>query len=332
MIFFGKNVNSLVLLENNTFESHKKSTLLNTAACKLKTLINSVASVAEGIESTNISKETEKKLMIISVSCSYSLSLINDFQSFASVFAGSLRVSKIPFNINNTLKDVFSMITIQVKDKNIKFELKTFNLPDLIISDPLRIKQIILRLLNNSKKYTKQGFISLEAAYSDQKLIIKCIDSGIGIPPDKLALLFRNFERNSLYPHEVNKGLGLIISNMLIKKLGGFEGLKVASEPGVGSCFSFSIKVCEIQDNLLEIPEENTKISFPLITIKSLCDKIEVLIVDHSYCNVLGLLQTLKNEGINCSFSLNGEDALSEIKKKDFALVLIDCEMPILNG
>ena len=146
--------------------------------------------------------------------------------------------------------------------------------------------------------------------WTNKQLLIKCIDTGIGISPEKTNVLFTQFGRIddtfSINPQGV--GLGLAISNMLVKELGG-DGIKVVSELGKGSCFSFSISLKEIQGSLLEIPEENIKIIIPSIFIKSLLNKIEVLIVDDTYFNVMALMQILKTEGINCSYSLNGEDA-----------------------
>ena len=334
MVLYGRFVTHIIQLEKDSTENQYKSALLRTVSHELRTPINAVIVMTEMIRtSERISKETEDRLDIISGSCTYQLCLINDLLDYAQIIAGCLKISKIPFNITNILTECLNLIKIQLQGQEIIIRLTTLNLPETIISDPYRIKQILLNLLSNAKKFTIKGFISLEAEWTNKQLLIKCIDTGIGISAEKTNVLFTQFGRIddtfSINPQGV--GLGLAISNMLVKELGG-DGIKVVSELGKGSCFSFSISLKEIQGSLLEIPEENIKIIIPSIFIKSLLNKIEVLIVDDTYFNVMALMQILKTEGINGSYSLNGEDALIKIKKKQFSCVLMDCEMPILDG
>ena len=311
MVLYGRFVTHIIQLEKDSTENQYKSALLRTVSHELRTPINAVIVMTEMIRtSERISKETEDRLDIISGSCTYQLCLINDLLDYAQIIAGCLKISKIPFNITNILTECLNLIKIQLQGQEIIIRLTTLNLPETIISDPYRIKQILLNLLSNAKKFTIKGFISLEAEWTNKQLLIKCIDTGIGISPEKTNVLFTQFGRIddtfSINPQGV--GLGLAISNMLVKELGG-DGIKVVSELGKGSCFSFSISLKEIQGSLLEIPEENIKIIIPSIFIKSLLNKIEVLIVDDTYFNVMALMQILKTEGINCSYSLNGEDA-----------------------
>ena len=149
-------------------------------------------------------------------------------------------------------------------------------------------------------------------------LHIRCIDTGIGIPPDKLSVLFTQFGRindsSSINPQGV--GLGLLISNMLVKELGG-DGIHIESEVGKGSCFSFSIKTEEARSSEMDIAQENVKIVIPSIFTKSLLNKIEILIVDDTYFNVLAYTQILKSEGISCCYALSGEEALRKIKENN---------------
>ena len=334
MILFGRNVTSIIQLEKDSSENQYKSVLLRTVSHELRTPINAILSMSDMIKnSENVTNENKERLDIISGSCTYQLCLIDDLLDFAQIIAGCLKVSKVAFNLNNLLKECIKLIQIQIQGQEIKLELKASNLPEIIISDPYRLKQIILNLLSNAKKFTKLGQILLKAEYSNNKLLIKCKDTGIGISEDKMSVLFTQFGKieDSLKINPHGAGLGLIISNMLVRELGG-EKIFVSSQLGTGSCFSFSLSIQENYSYELEIPEENLMIELPSIFTKSMINKVEVLIVDDTYFNVIALMQILKSEGINCSYSLNGEDALVKIKKKQFSCVLMDCEMPILDG
>ena len=331
---FGKNVSHLIQLEKERSENQYKSALLRTVSHELRTPINAVLSMTELVKnSENVSNENQERLEIISASCNYQLCLINDLLDYAQIIAGCLKISKIPMNLNDLLCECLALIKFQIREQDVHLELKTFNLPEIIVSDPYRLKQILLNLLSNAKKFTRKGFIELEARCINKQLKINCKDTGIGIPSDKIAILFTQFGRieENFSINQQGVGLGLVISNMLVKELGG-NGITVTSEAGMGSCFSFNIEIKEIPTSLMEIPEENTKISIPSIFTKSLLHKVEILIVDDTYFNVLALMQILKSEGITSCYSVNGEDALLKIKKKNFDCILMDCEMPILNG
>ena len=118
---------------------------------------------------------------------------------------------------------------------------------------------------------------------------------------------------------------------MLVKELGG-DGIHVESEIGKGTCFSFTLKVEEANSSDIDIPGENLNIFIPSLYVKSLSRKITILIVDDTYFNVLAFKQILKSEGINCEYALSGEDALIKLKEREYACLLMDCEMPIMDG
>jgi Signal transduction histidine kinase len=156
LILFGRNVTQIIQLEKDSLENQCKSGLLRTVSHELRTPINAVVAMTEAIKETkDISSENKERLDIIAGSCTYQLYLINDLLDFAQIIAGCLKISQIPFNINNLLVECLRLIKIQLQGYDIKVELKTFNLPEIITSDPYRIKQIILNLLSNAKKLHK---------------------------------------------------------------------------------------------------------------------------------------------------------------------------------
>ena len=332
MILFGKNVTNLLKLQKESNESEYKSALLRTVSHELRTPINAILAMTQMIKTTNVTEDNVERLDAISASCSYQLCLINDLLDFAQIIAGCLKISMVSFNIFHLLSECINLIEVQIKNSPVTFSLKVSELPENLISDPHRIKQILLNLLSNAKKFTLTGSITLDVVYSNGYLNVRCIDTGIGIPSEKLSILFTQFgrinESSSINPQGV--GLGLLISNMLVKELGG-DGIKVESEVNQGTCFSFNLKADEGKE-ILDIADENTQIYIPSIFTKSLTQKFEVLIVDDTYFNILAYAQIFKNEGIICGYSLDGEDAIKKLKKRYYSCVLMDCEMPIMDG
>ena len=332
IVLFGRNMTHTLNLEKENSEGQYKSALLRTVSHELRTPTNAIFAMAQMIKSCeDISEENIERLEIITGSCTYQLCLINDLLDYAQIIAGCLKISKMPFSVAQLLSECLKLIEIQSNERLIKLKMKVNDVPEKLISDPYRIKQVILNLLSNARKFTLKGKITLVASYSNKELTIKCKDTGIGIPPEKLSVLFTQFGRidnsSSINPHGV--GLGLVISNMLVKELGG-DRITVTSTEGNGSCFGFTISVEEISPS--DIAEENIKVFLPSIFIKSLSNKVEILLVDDTYFNILALSQIFKSEGIACSYVLSGEDAIAKIKMYSYACVLMDCEMPNLDG
>ena len=332
MILFGKNVTNLLKLQKESSENEYKSVLLRTVSHELRTPINAILAMTQMIKTTELTKDNIQRINVISASCSYQLCLINDLLDYAQIIAGCLKISVASFNILHLLSECINLIEVQLKDSQVTFSLKVSELPENLISDPHRIKQILLNLLSNAKKFTLIGSITLDVIYSNGYLNIRCIDTGIGISSEKLSILFTQFgrisESSSINPQGV--GLGLLISNMLVKELGG-DGIKVESEVNQGTCFSFNLKADEGKE-ILDIADENTQIYIPSIFTKSLTENFKILIVDDTYFNILAYTEIFKSEGIICEYSLNGEDALKKLKEKYFSCVLMDCEMPIIDG
>ena len=336
LMLTGKNVTKIVQLEKENRENSYRSVLINTVSHELRTPTNAIMLLGGQIkDSEELSKPNNEKLDIILASCAFQLCLINDLLDYAQIVAGCLKVSKTPFSIQSLILEVSDYIKIQL-NPSIQFIQSSDLLPDKVISDPNRLKQIILNLLANARKFTTQGYITLEVQFVKPKLFVSCTDTGIGIPADKLNQLFKEFGKieQSFSLTQNGVGLGLFISNMLVKELGG-QGIKVQSKPGVGSCFSFFILAEASEGAPLEVPDENTCVRIPTLNIKHACNrdrKVKILIVDDIYFNILAFVEIFKAEGFSCEFAMNGEKALELVRVQSFDVILMDCEMPIMDG
>ena len=336
LILFGKDVTKLIQLKKESLENQYKSALLRTVSHELRTPTNAMLAMTQLIkESRGISEENSERLDLTVSSCTYLLCLINDLLDYSQIMAGSLKVSKISFDIVQLLSECLKLIEVQLIGSSIELKLNFLSdIPKILISDPYRIKQIVLNLLSNARKFTLKGVIALNVIYKENKLTISCDDTGIGIPQDKISMLFTEFGRineSNLNPQGV--GLGLYISNMLTFELGG-NGIHASSQIGEGSCFSFMIEVQEpaITLEIDDVPDEYPNIVFPVLEISDYVKKREILIVDDTYFNILAYMQILRAVGYKCSYANNGREAIDKIKRKVFLCILMDCEMPEING
>lgn len=332
IILSGKNVTNVVKAEKENATNAYKSALINTISHELRTPTNAILTVGSLIkQSSELSAINSERIDIVLGSCTYQLCLINDLLDYAQVIAGSLKISTLPVNINNLILECANCIVVQL-DSKIELIKVLKDIPEVLITDPNRLKQILLNLLSNARKFTKEGSITLEVSYSPPELTISCKDTGIGISEEDLSKIFTKFGKieNSSGMNPQGVGLGLFISNMLVKKLGG-TGIKVFSKVDQGSTFGFTIIVDE-PNNEIDIPEEGSFISLPCMFMHSLSHKTEILIVDDTYFNIMAVAQLLKVEGIGHSYALSGKEAIEKILSNQYSCVLMDCEMSEMDG
>lgn len=335
LILIGRDVGTLLKLKKDSQESSYKTTLLSTVSHELRSPTNSMLIMAQSLlESPELSNNSKEKAQIITCSCNYQLCLINDLLDYSQIMSGCFKTVKVYFSLIQLLKECLKYLEIELMHTNIKTELKIKSpIPDEINTDPYRMKQIITNLLSNSRKFTRTGKISLIVSLKENILKISCKDTGIGLEEkDKLKLfkIFSKIEDSVNNPQ--GSGLGLYISNMLVRVLGG-DCISLKSALGKGSKFSFKIPV-EYTNNysMSDIPEENPKIKMPLDTCMKFKDKTKVLIVDDMYFNILTFRKILEPEGILCSYALNGIEAIKLVKESKYDCIIMDCEMPIMDG
>lgn len=336
MILIGKNVSRLIQLDKVKLESQYKSSMLRTVSHELRTPTNALLAMTELVqESGELKKKNMKRMKLIKSSCTYLICLINDLLDYSQIMAGCLKVSKIQIDIKSILEECVELLKVQLVSKDIQMKISYLtSIPHNLVSDPYRIKQIVLNLLSNAKKFTVSGMIALNISYEKPILQISCEDTGIGISPENIKKLFKQFSKidmPELNPQGV--GLGLYISSMLTYELGG-DGIKVKSEQGKGSVFSFSINadVSDINISSEDIPDEDIQISLPKIKNCGKKELTRILIVDDTQFNILAYMQILESEGYKCSFAINGKDAIEAVMNNEFFVILMDCEMPVMDG
>jgi PAS domain S-box-containing protein len=237
--------NDLIIAKEKAEESEKlKSSFLANMSHEIRTPMNAIIGFSEFLLEPGISqKNTDRYVQIINASSQQLLSIISDIMDISKIEASQFSVNLELVNVNQLMCELYITYKKLVDFKNVRLTYSTENSnePILVNTDGGRLRQIICNLLNNAIKFTRQGEIQFGYRLQENDLEFYVTDSGIGIAPENMSLIFQRFRQVDASNEKLNEGngLGLTISKALVEKLGGT--LRVNSEPGVGSSFTFTI-------------------------------------------------------------------------------------------
>ncbi|MBY0405744.1 MAG: PAS domain S-box protein [Cyanobacteria bacterium] len=262
------------------------------------------------------------------------LTLINDLLASASIEAGRFELKPSLFELTPLVNEVYRITQNIIREKDIVLELSMPQGPDYrLYGDVVRIKQILLNLLSNASKYTDKGGIHLGVEIlketTDQVLIsLKVTDTGIGIPGEKINSIFKEFEQvdSSLNRKHSGTGLGLHITKSLVEQMNG--AIEVTSTMGLGSTFQVILPLPK-QEN--DVTEKNLSPATP-IPQKKASQSMSVLLVEDILINQKVAGQMIHKMGHHVIFANNGEEAIEIFKKERPDLILMDIQMPVMDG
>lgn len=326
--------NELQVAKERAEESDRlKSSFLANMSHEIRTPMNAIIGFSELLQQDDLPMETRKQFFShISNSGNSLLNLINDIIDFSKIESGELKISKTIFNLNQLFEELhqtFKKIkTGKGKDHiNLQFSKGLSDEQSIIYTDPYRLKQIITNLVENSLKFTEKGSIVVSYQLNEDEIIFSVKDTGIGISKDKQDVIFNRFRQadDSHARKYGGTGLGLSISKKLTKLLNG--KLWLESTVDIGSSFFISIPY---QKDKTARPN-NISISDDLRSKKKLTGK-KILIVDDYKVNLTLLEKMLKTTGLELIVAKNGEMAVDHCMKNHFDLILLDLQMPNLNG
>lgn len=322
----------LILAKNKAEKASKaRSEFLSTVSHELRTPLNAINGITHLLLEDNPKKAQLKYLESLKFSGNYLTTFINEILEINKIDSTKVEVENITFNLKELLFNIQSSLKeLATANKNY-FNLEIDNaIPDNLIGDPTKLSQIILNLINNALKFTQNGQVNVIAKLFSQEdetatVYFEIVDTGIGIPEDKLQTVFESFSQGSI---EVNRkyggtGLGLAIVKKLIELLGG--EIKLKSEVGKGSTFTFKLNF-KINTEPLEAVTEEKPYNDKQLEHKS------ILLIEDNKINQMITRKMLENKAICCEILDNGEDAVELLKVKRFDMILMDVHLPGING
>jgi len=310
-----------------------KSQFLANVSHEIRTPLNGVIGFSELLSNTKIDKEQEDMLECINSSGKHLLELINDLLDLSRIEAGKFEVEETEFDIEKMVYETVGMVRPAAIKKDLEICLVTNDVKgNFVMTDRHKYKQVLTNLLSNAIKFTPAGkiFITIrqvseENEYYTIETSVK--DSGIGIAADKLGRIFEPFTQadGSIVRQYGGTGLGLTISNQIVRLLGG-EKIFVNSAPSVGSEFYFTIKFKKGKCLISQKKENESN------TCDTKALRLNVLVADDSLVNIKLVRAILEKAGHAVTTVKNGIDAIEEVSKGNFDIVLMDMNMPKMDG
>ncbi|MCW8934677.1 MAG: ATP-binding protein [Gammaproteobacteria bacterium] len=313
--------------------NYSKSLFLANMSHEIRTPMNAVIGFTDLLATSDLNKKQVEYVESIKSGSRNLLSLINDILDLSKIEAGKMSINFDRVYIKQMLKDIYQVFSMSAKEKGLELNLYIDDsVPQGIMSDEIRLRQILFNLLNNAIKFTHKGEVNIYANYKRKSkddvfysLIIKVEDTGIGVRPSEHENIFNIFEQqdNQSTREFGGAGLGLAISARLAEKLGAI--IKLDSEPGKGSVFELVIDSPEVID---EKTPENVLNRQDKIKFKS----AKILVVDDIELNRELICEYLANQPFQLITAEDGQTAIDLVKKEKPDVVLMDIRMPVMNG
>jgi CheY-like chemotaxis protein len=311
-----------------------KSAFLANMSHEIRTPMNGIIGMTNILRREGVTPQQAKRLDAIDTSAQHLLSVINDVLDLSKIEAGKLTLEEAPVVVGSLLANVESILAERIKAKGLHLQIETGHLPYPLLGDPTRLQQALLNYATNAVKFTETGTVTLRAILQEETaesvmLRFEVQDTGIGITPQAMSRLFSAFEQadNSMTRKYGGTGLGLAITRRLAELMGGKVGAN--STPGVGSTFWFTVK----------LKKGGTEAIAPAATdvdaeaeLRHRYAGQRILVVDDEPINREVALMQLEDVDLLTDMAEDGAEAVAMARKTDYAVILMDMQMPKLNG
>jgi signal transduction histidine kinase/CheY-like chemotaxis protein/HPt (histidine-containing phosphotransfer) domain-containing protein len=309
--------------------SRAKSEFVSRMSHELRTPLNAIIGFADLLEAEPLSPSHKNYVTLINGSGKHLLELINAVLDHAKIEAGGLTLENIPYDFHAAIDAVQAIVGERASSKGLEFDAVIApDMPRHVVGDPTRLRQVLINLLVNAVKFTEQGSVELRIAPDAGRLLISVSDTGIGMDEQALGRLFKPFSQadDSVTRKYGGTGLGLLISKELIEAMGG--SIEVESTLGSGTTFRFWLPLQAAESGAAGSGDA------AICQTDSVAGLVQgkVLVVDDNRVNLQLTCAMLDRLGIQHATALDGVEALSRLASAEFVLVLMDMEMPVMDG
>lgn len=315
--------------------AHVKEQFLANMSHEIRTPINAVIGFTNLLQKTPLSQDQEQFVHLVQSASESLLTIINDILDISKIEAGMLRIEKSPFSLRGLCSSLETMFQHKVQEKNLSLSIYIQEkIPDTLTGDAVRLTQVLVNLISNAIKFTQEGGISIvitpiQETDATIRLRFSVKDSGIGIPADKLDSIFERFEQGETNTTRKYGGTGLglsIVRNLVYLQEGN---ISVKSEAGIGTEFLFELEYeilpmtdSEKNKHHLEVAESGN----------GLFEGVKILAVEDNQMNQLLMKHTFQSWNLHFELAENGQQAIDKLQKDKYDLVLLDIQMPIMDG
>jgi len=322
--------------------SRLKSEFLANMSHEIRTPLNGVMGMLELLKESGLAPQQQEYADVSLSSARTLLELINDVLDYSKIEASQLHLDEHPFCLRQMAEELVTISAAQTADHKVDVVLDYCqDAPSQVVGDSLRIRQVLTNLVSNAIKFTGDGEVVVDinavACHDDIYTFRFAVrDTGIGIPEDKLSLIFGKFAQadSSTTRQYGGTGLGLAISQQLINMMGG--RIHVCSEPGRGAEFSFHLQLSVRPDQLEQTAAESPASALPQVPVSDASRGPDarpvVLLADDNEVNRMVAGETLKRLGCEVAMAEDGRQALELMQQRAFSIVLMDCQMPVMDG
>ena len=308
-----------------------KSEFLANMSHELRTPLNGILGYTQILKlDKNLNQKQKDGIEVIHQSGEHLLALINDILDLSKIEAGKLTPRENTFDLPGLIKSIGAIIKVRAEEKGLKFSCETLSkLPAIVQTDERVLRQILINLLGNAVKFTNRGEIKLRVSFKEEKnnklLLIEVEDTGIGIPPDKIDIIFQPFQQLGQGDQFTEgTGLGLAITQKLVDMLQGKLHLK--SKVNQGSIFYVELPISRVES----FDNDTLSLQKQIVSYQGVRKKI--LIVDDKLENRTVLLNLLEPLNFELSLAKNGQEAIQIVEEEKPDLILMDLVMPVMDG